>query len=378
MKIVVSGYVASYPIAGFFWHYVNFVLGFAALGHDVWYIEDSGDVVWGWDVARNRPDDSLAAGAAFLEREMAAVGLADRWAVRVVPRQRTIGMSAEQVWQVLDEADVFVNVSCSAPPRPEYRQVPHRIAIDTDPVFTQIRIARGDPRRAWIPEFHTRLFTFGIGQLPAQRHEWLATRQPVAHEVWPAAGEPDAADPFTTVAAWQAYPPEVWDGRSYAGKDATFQSLLDLPKHTKARLTVALGGRGDDRDAEQVLTGAGWHVSDGIAATQTSDSYRAFIARSLGEIGIAKQGYVTARSGWFSERTCCYLASGRPAVVQNTGFTDWLPVGEGLLAFDTARDAIAAIDAIRDDPARHARAARALVETHFDAATVCGELLARS
>jgi hypothetical protein len=375
VNIVVSGYVASYPIAGFFWHYMSYVMGLRALGHDVWYIEDSGDDVWGWDTVANAPDPALAAGVRFLEQEMAYRGLGRRWAVRVVPHGLTHGMTAAEVDDVLAAADVFVNVSCVAPPRPEYARIPHRLGIDTDPVFTQIRIARGDPRRSWIPEFHTRLFTFGVPPLPASRHEWTPTRQPVVLDMWEDVPAPRTGSAFTTVAAWQAYPSESWGGSTYQGKDVSFRRLIDLPRRTDVPLVVAVGGRGDTRAATTALRSAGWQVEDGIRVSASTASYRGFIYDSLGEIGVAKDGYVAARSGWFSERTCCYLAAGRPAVVQDTGFSDWLPTGEGLLSFTTAADAADALEAVRDDAGSHSLAARRIAREHFDARQVCDDLL---
>src|SRR5205814_4902206 len=139
------------------------------------------------------------------------------------------GMTSEDVDDVLAAADVFVNLSCTTPPRPEYLRIPHRLAVDTDPVFTQIRIARGDPRRAWIPDAHTRLFTFGRPPLPAQRHEWVPTRQAVSLRHWSPAGPPPAGAPFTTISSWEAYPPEEWDGRDYGPKSDSFTALRSMP-----------------------------------------------------------------------------------------------------------------------------------------------------
>jgi hypothetical protein len=320
-------------------------------------------------------DPECRAGSRFLERELAAVGLGDRWAFRHVPTDRYDGMDRDTTLGVLAEADLFVNVSLTCPMRPEYRAIPQRVGIDTDPVFTQVRIAKGDAALAPVMEAHTRLFTFGRPPLPAQRGEWVPTRQPVATAQWPVAPPPAADAPFTTLTTWKAYPPVAWEGRSYAAKDVSLRSFLDLPARTAAPLTVALGAGDDHQEGARALREHGWALADPIASSRTTADYHRFLAASAGEIGFAKHGYVTARSGWFSERSCCYLASGRPVVAQDTGWSDWLPTGEGLLAFGTIDEAAAALDAVRADPARHAAAARALVETHFEAADVCAELL---
>jgi glycosyltransferase involved in cell wall biosynthesis len=151
--------------------------------------------------------------------------------------------------------------------------------------------------------------------------------------------------------------------------------LLDLPKRTSAPLSIALGGGNAHPQGKRILLDNGWDLTDPMDANRSSQVFRQFLAGSAGELGIAKHGYVASRSGWFSERTCCYLASGRPAVVTETGWSDWLPEGDGLLGYSTADQAAAALDEIRSDPERHAVAARKLVQEHFEAADVCQALL---
>jgi hypothetical protein len=377
MRIVVCGWVAALPTAGFLWHPLAFALGFQGLGHDVWFLEDSGDEPWGYDPETGETDPECRAGVRFLERELAAVGLGGRWCYRHVPSGHHAGMTAGELGDVLDAADVMVNVSLTTPMRPEYRRVEHRLGIDTDPVFTQVRMASGDRLLSAVPATHTRLFTYGRPPLPAQAHEWIPTRQPVAAEWWPVAPAADPAAPFTSVTTWQAYPPVTWDGVEYGAKDRSFIEFLDLPSRTSAHLSLAMGAGQDHRSGAALLSAHGWGLSDPIDATRSTAAYRRYIASSRGEIGFAKHGYVHSRSGWFSERTCLYLASGRPAVVQDTGWSEWLPSGHGLLAFSTLDEAVAAIEAVQADPAGHAAAARKIAETHFDATDVCRRLLDR-
>lgn len=374
-RVVVAGWVTGLPTASFFWHAVGFAVGFADAGHEVWFLEDSGDQPWCYDPRTEDVDPDAAYGVAFLAAEMDRIGMGGRWVFRHMPSGRHHGMTAEQTADVLADADVFVNVSLTTPMRPDYLQVPCRLAVDTDPVFTQVRIAEGDPLLARVPEQHTRLFTFGRPPLPAQRHEWVPTRQPVATRFWPVTAHPGTDAPFTTITTWQAYPPVRWEGVGYAAKDRSIEALLDLPARTPWRLSVALGAGANRERGVRVLTEHGWQLSDPMDANRTSEVFHGFLAGSAGEIGIAKHGYVAARSGWFSERTCCYLASGRPAVVADTGWRDWLPDGEGLFAYDTAADAADALAEIRADPARHALAARKLVAEHFEAADVCAAML---
>ena len=374
-RIVVAGWVTGLPTSSFFWHAVSFAVGFADAGHDVWFLEDSGDYPWCYDPETQELDDSAAYGVRFLAAEMDAIGMSDRWVFRHGPSGRHDGMTEQQTHDVLAGADVLVNVSLTTPMRPEYMQVPHRLGIDTDPVFTQVRIAQGDWQLGGVADSHTRLFTFGRPPLPAQDHEWVSTRQPVATRYWPVQPHPGAEAPFTTIMTWQAYPPVEWQGVSYGAKDRSMQPLLDLPRRTSARLEVALGGGDNHWEAERLLGQHGWELSNPMTANGTTPQFQRFLARSAGEFGVAKHGYVTARSGWFSERTCCYLASGRPAVVADTGWRDWLPEGEGLFAYATAEEAARALEEIRADPERHAQAARKLATENFEAVEVCSALL---
>lgn len=374
-RIVVAGWVTGLPTASFFWHAVAFAVGFSDAGHDVWFLEDSGDDPWCYDPVAEEMDPTARYGVAFLAREMAAIGMSERWAFRHGPSGRYDGMSEEQVADVLATADVFVNVSLTTPMRPEYQRIPHRLGIDTDPVFSQVKIARGDWNIAHVPDTHTRLFTFGRPPLPAQQHEWVPTRQPVATRFWPVEPLPGADAAFTTVMSWRAYEPVSFDGVEYGAKDVTMEPLLDLPRRTSAHLSIALGGGNAHPQGKRILLDNGWTLTDPMDANRSSEVFRQFLAGSAGELGVAKHGYVASRSGWFSERTCCYLASGRPAVVTDTGWPDWLPEGKGLLAYTTADEAAAALDEVLADPEHHARAARKLVEEHFEAAQVCTALL---
>jgi hypothetical protein len=375
-RIVVAGWVTGLPTASFFWHAVSFAVGFRDAGHEVWFLEDSGDYPWSYDPETQELDESAAYGVRLLAGEMEAIGMGDRWVYRHGPTDRHDGLSVQQTQDVLAEADVFVNVSLTTPMRPEYVAVPQRLAIDTDPVFSQVRIAQGDWLLGGVADSHTRLFTFGRSPLPAEQHEWVPTRQPVATRYWSVEPHPGAHAPFTTIMTWKAYPPVEWNGVVYGAKDRSMSELLDLPTRTDCRLEVALGGGNDHWQAQNILKDNGWELSDPMEANASSAQFHRFLARSAGEFGIAKHGYVAARSGWFSERTCCYLASGRPAVVADTGWRDWLPDGEGLFAYASCDDAVAALEHIRSDPGRHAQAARKIAEEHFEAADVCSALLA--
>lgn len=373
MRVVVAGYVAGFPVAGLFWHAVAYARGFADAGHDVWFLDDSGDQPWSWDLAAGIEDPTFAAGLRFVASEMDALGLGDRWFFRHQPRDLWFGPAAPLAEEVLATADVLVNVSMAVPMRARYRQIPVRLGIDTDPVFTQIRMRTGHRRHPRIVRDHTHLFTFGRLPLPAAEHHWLPTRQPVAVDHWPVAPMPPPGAAVSTVASWKAYRPVTWEGVRYGVKDSQIELLADLPGRIDVPCRIALaGGAGGPA---QRLTEAGWDVLDPADHTADTAGYRALMVDSVAEIGIAKHGYVISDSGWFSERSCLYLATGRPVLHQRTGWQDWLPDGEGLLGWSTPEEAARAVATVLADPEKHSVAARRLVEEHFDAATVCNDLL---
>jgi hypothetical protein len=171
---------------------------------------------------------------------------------------------------------------------------------------------------------------------------------------------------------WDSYAPLEHAGRRFGNKSLSFEPYLDLPRHTGVPLELALGSPHAPRDQ---LRRRGWRIEDPLAVTADPWTYQRYLAASRGEFSVAKHGYVASRSGWFSERTACYLATGRPAVVQDTGFTDAIPAGEGLLAFSDPGEAAAALEAVHAAPAHHGSMARKLAEAFFDARGVLGELV---
>ncbi len=190
---------------------------------------------------------------------------------------------------------------------------------------------------------------------------------PVALSEWPFV-EPDSATHFTSVMRWQGFASVTVNGQVCGEKDAEFQQYIDLPRLTKQPLRLALNG-------PDFLVKHGWEVVPGEIATRTFSSYRDFIQQSRGEFGVARQYYVKTRGGWFSDRSVCYLASGRPVLVQDTALSDWLPTGEGVLTFRNVAEAVSGLEQVNSDYQRHRQAARRLAEEYFSAAKVLPPLL---
>ncbi len=370
MKIVLAGIIARYPFGGVTWCSLMYLLGLRDLGHEVLYIEDTGECVY--DPERNAISEDPGYGTRYIHAALEPHGFGDRWSFVNFDGTHH-GMTRGQVAAFCAEADLFINLSGGAWFwRDEYARIPRKVFVDTDPVFTQLALAKGEP---WYVEFFRgfdRLFTFGanIGtpasDVPTGGFMWEKTWQPVTLRHW-AGAAPPARDRFTTVMTWKTESFTDVDGN----KDREFVRVLDLPRHLPGCFQLAVNGPAD------LLRAHGWDPVDAMAASRTPDAYRAFIQASKAEFGVAKHAYVARRSGWFSDRTECYLAAGRPAVVQDTGWSAHLPHDAGLLPFATPEEALDALQRVDRDYATHARHATAIARDHFDARVVLPALLAR-
>lgn len=277
-----------------------------------------------------------------------------------------------------EDFDVVLNISGLLDPE-SIAAIPVRVYIDLDPGFNQLWHQDGIDRRF---DGHTHFVTVGqaIGgamcDVPTHGLVWIGTLPPVVLDEWPRVNGVQA-DALTTVANFRAYGTIDRDGVRYGQKVHSLRKLIELPRRANERFVLAMNVHPDERQDLAALEEAGWEVVDPAAVAGTPDAYRCFVQASLGEIGITKSGYVTSRCGWFSDRSACYLASGRPVVAQDTGFTRFLPDGEGLFAFDDEEGALAAIAEVRGDYPRHARSARHLAEEYLDSDRVLTRLLER-
>ena len=395
MRIIVTGLVGQYAFGGVAWDYLQFVEGFRQLGHDVFYLEDT--EMWTYDPIKNTISADCSYNVTYLRDVMEKLGLGDRWVYRNAPDASYHGVSEVEAKAFCDDSDVFLNVSGCGWLRPEYMRIPKKIFLDSDPMFTQIALTSGKQdviERIHAHEFH---FTFAenIGapdcRIPAAGLRWLPTRQPIVLEWWTPSsvaptvpsGKPNAPEDgryytrnvFTTVMNWVSYRPSEYGGETWGQKDVEFMKFVDLPQHTAQKFEIAMGmGPGMKRPTE-MLREKGWQIVEPSERLPDPWKYRGYLRTSKGEWSVAKEGYVKSRSGWFSCRSACYLALGRPCVLQDTGWSVHYPTGDGLFAFDTIEEAVAAINEINGDYARHCAEARALAEEMFDARKVLGAML---
>ena len=382
MRIVVTGLLGQYAFGGVTWDYLQYLLGFRGLGHDVWYLEDSG--AWPYDPVRQTYGEDSTYNTDYLHGIMTEFGFGDRWIYRNGATGKFHGAGETAARDVIKNGDLLVNVSSAGWLKDYDFGVKHQMFIDGDPMFCQVGLL--DPKNADYAarvRAHDSHFTFGLNVgrpgclAPETGIRWKKTVQPIALDQWPVQDD-IVADRFTTVMNWSSYLPIEFEGKSYGQKDLEFEKFKLLPKQTPQRLEMAMGqGIGSKRPTEE-LRSLGWIILEAGDVLPDHRSYREFLRTSKAEWSVAKHGYVAGRTGWFSCRTACYLALGRPAVVQETGWSDTIPAGEGLLAFSTLEEAVAAIADINDHYAEHQAAARALAVQFFEAKKVCADLLAQA
>ena len=382
MRIVVTGLLGQYAFGGVTWDYIQYLLGFRSLGHEVWYLEDSG--TWPYNPVVETITADCTYNVGYLHGIMREFGFDDRWIYRNGADGQFHGAGEAAARDLIKHGDLLVNVSSAGWLRDYEFGVRHQMFIDGDPMFCQVGLL--DPKNADYTSrvrAHDSHFTFGLNiggpgcLVPETGIKWKKTVQPVALDCWPRQDQAPL-DRFTTVMNWSSYAPIEWQGRSYGQKNIEFEKFKSLPARTPEHLEMAMGrGVGAVRPTEE-LRALGWTIHEAGSVLPDYRTYHDFLRTSKAEWSVAKHGYVAARTGWFSCRTACYLALGRPAVVQETGWSDYLPAGEGLLTFSTLDEAVDAIADVADHYAEHQSAARALAEQYFDAKRVCADLLAQA
>jgi len=375
---IVSGALANKPgNGGNAWTRLQWILGLRRLGYHVYFVEQ---------IARETCVDSRGHVAQFEDsrnceyfRQVSRqFGLSETTSLIFEQGEAVVGLSLAKLSDVAQQADVLINISghltlaaIKDPPR-------RKIYFDDDPGYTQFWHASGNA--AARVDGHDAYYTVGtcIGKpscsVPTGGIDWKPTFPLVVLEQWPAATVPPTRG-FTTVASWRgAYGRVQFAGRSFGQKAHEFRKFSELPERTGQRFQIILDIHSAETSDIALLERQGWQLADPAHAA-VSDYYRTYIQRSTAEFSVAQGIYVETLSGWFSDRTACYLASGRPALVQDTGFSQLLPVGEGLLAFHTIQDAVESVQRLMSSYQRHCRAAREFAVKYFDSDRVLGRIL---
>jgi hypothetical protein len=371
--VAVAGSIAQRPRrGGHAWVLLNYLLGLKGLGHEVLFL----DRLTAAMVGEPAPGSVLdSPQARWLHEVMDGAGLANDY-VLLVPDEEEPAARAHLLDR-LGDADLLLDVNGFLD-EAELLAAPSRTAfVDIDPAIQQMWVDLGLADD--LLGRHDLYFTFGanIGagacSVPTCGVDWIATRPPVVLDEWPAT---DGGIGFTSVASWRGpYGPIEYGGETYGLRVHEFRRFVELPSRIAADCSIALDVDAADEADVTALREAGWNLLDPAEAAGEPSSYGSFIRGSAAEVSIAKNVYVRSACGWFSDRSACYLASGKPVLAQETGFSSALPTGEGLLSFETLDDAVAGAAEIEADWPRHSRAALAIAREHFDSDLVLGGML---
>jgi hypothetical protein len=376
-RVVLLHFVAQMPLAGIAWQALHYLVGLEKLGFETWYVENHGANPY--DPRANSVTMDCRYNVDYLRRAMERFGLGERWAYWDAINDTYHGLARERVNELLGEADALINLCGATRLREEHMACPVRIMVDTDPVYEQIKYAKADPAARAYLDAHTHFFTYGenVGGpgwiVPLCGIPWKPTRPPVVLDLWPeAAGEPEC---FSTIATWENKGKDIeFEGERYVwSKHVNFLRFLDLPRRSGECFTMAMLPPSPEVEAR--VRAGGWRLVDPRPISAGLDAYCDFIRTSRGEFTVAKDIYVRPRSGWFSDRSVCYLAAGRPVVTMATEFSRFYPVGEGLLDYADEDGALAAVAAVKADYTRHAKAARRIAAEFFSSDRVIAAMM---
>jgi hypothetical protein len=357
------------------WAVLQYLLGLRRLGHAVLFVEQC-------EEGSLRPVGvplGRSENASYFREVIRDFGVQESCALMLAGGEETVGVPYSTLREFATDADLLLNISGILTDEALISEVPVRAYVDLDPAFNQLWHATGIDMRF---DAHTHFVTVGqaIGTpdcpVPTGDRSWIPTVPPVVLAHWPEATR-TAYDAFTTIGNWRGYGSIEYGGVHYGQKAHSLREFMDLPTRTSASFLLALAIHRDETKDIAALAENGWDLVDPARVAGTPASYGGFIRGSRAEFGIAKSGYVRSRCGWFSDRSACYLASGRPVLAQETGFSRFLPTGEGLLRFETSDQVLAGIEELERDYSRHAAAARSLAEEHLDSDKVLGKLLRR-
>ncbi len=381
-RIVVMGFMGSMPIAGVIWQHVHYLVGLQRLGHDVYYIEDSARLPYNPETFEINNEFDYA--ARLLNRLSQEFGFKNRWGfcARYLPGNPTAGLALKKIRQLYRDADAILN-TCGAQEFNDDLLVSDRILyIESDPGVEQIKIDKGVRSTVSYLGRHHALFTFGENvattsfPVPTHGFKWLPTRQPVVTDLWKTNRSPSRAAVFTSVANWSTSGLKdiMWRGEKYLwSKSREFLRFISAPKESGE--TFELATNINDAKTRANFERRGWRLTSPLQMSVDYWLYRDYIQRSKGEFTVAKDQYVRLNTGWFSDRSVCYLAAGRPVIIQETGFTRIYGGKVGLLSFRSLGEIVDAVKMINADYAKHSRAARALAREFFEAKKVLKSIL---
>src|SRR6266480_5307562 len=384
-RLIVMGFMGSCPIAGVIWQHLHYIVGLQRLGHDVYYIEDSARLPYNPETFE--VNDEFDYAAKVLDRLAGEFDFKDRWAfcARYLKKNPTTGLPLKTIRQLYRDADAILNICGTVEFTDDLLKSDRIIYVESDPGVEQIKIDKGVRSTINYLSRHHALFTFGenVGTkrfpVPTHGFKWYATRQPIVTDLWKTHRAPRATAVFTSIANWSTSGLKdiTWRRRKYLwSKSREFLRFVAAPQ--KAGETFELATNIQDRKIRKKFETNGWRFTSPLQMSVDYWLYRDYIQQSKGEFNVAKDQYVRLNTGWFSDRSACYLAAGRPVITQETGFTKNYGGKEGLLSFGTLHEIADGVKKIKADYAKHSRAACALAREVFEAETVLKSVLDRA
>jgi len=378
-SIVVLGLLGQFPLAGIAWQLIHHLVGFQQLGFRVYYVEDTGTAPYDPRVKSLVGDCTYSLH--FIAHALDRIGMGRAWAYRDGLRGQWHGLSENRVQEIFSHAVCTINLcGASDPATLSCRPKGKLVYLETDPILYQIRLAQRDTAALQFLGGHDAHVTYGenLGEadcpIPLSHFQWRKTRPPVAVECWPAQTDGPCRR-FTTIATWHNRGKDMcFRGDTYHwSKHFNFLHLIDLPLRTAQELELAVE---IDEPAERAaFKRNGWVLTNPLAVSRDIDVYHEYICGSRGEFTASKDVVTRTRSGWFSDRSVCYLAAGKPVVTQETAFSKYIPTGRGLFAFSSSEEALAALEVINRDYPAHARAAREIAREYFDSRKMLATML---
>lgn len=371
--IIAGGYMVRYPLGGMLSWGLQWLIGLKRLGHKVVFVEKSHYPDSCYNPRLRSVGNDYEYGLKTTAELLSRFGFPDQWCY-VDYYGNYHGMPRERIEATFREADLYLDLGSHGSWKEEAALSAVRALVDGEPGYTQIRMESGVLNTL---DDYDYFFSNGteIGQqhcpVPTCDKKWIGAFNPVDTEVYSVAPPPNNGA-YSTVMNWKAHASFTWQGRSYGQKDVEFEKFIDLPGLLTVPMEIAVSGKNIPRHR---LASAGWAVRDAQEVTASFDSYSRYIASCRGEFSVCKSVFVELATGWFSDRSAAYLASGRPVVLQDTGFSRHLPAGEGLFAVKNEEQAVDAITEIESNYEFHSRMARQIAAEYLDSKVVLGKLL---
>ncbi len=377
--IIVLGLLGQFPMAGMAWQLIHYLVGLQRLGFKVFYVEETD--VPPYDPRVKSFTNDCTYSLQVIADTLGRFGFGQAWSYHDGIESQWYGLPKRRVQELFAQALAVFNLCAATHPESlTFRPRGKLVYLETDPVLMQVRLAEGDPHALRFLAGHDAHVTYGenLGEpdcpIPLPQFAWRKTRPPVVPDLWPFQ-DVDTHGPFTTISTWHNRGKDLcFRGESYLwSKHDNFLAIVDLPRRTSTQLELA--AEIDNPIEHALFLQHGWILTNPLAVSHDMNMYQCYICDARGEFTVSKDAVVRTRSGWFSDRSVCFLAAGKPVVTQETGFSKYIPTGRGLFAFETKDDVLAAFEAINSDYRAHARAAQDIAQEYFGAKKLLAKML---